>query len=133
MAPRGGSGKVGGEAAGHREGGSNASRHSARGTVGPRVPRRLKSEVFFSSRRRHTRFDCDWSSDVCSSDLDCNTKTMLEKAQKAVMDIDTTSQPKHQHIQPILVESYKKIEALTNRGTTVTGVQIGRASCRERV
>src|SRR2546427_680434 len=24
---------------------------------------------FFSSRRRHTRFDCDWSSDVCSSIL----------------------------------------------------------------
>src|SRR5688572_32794341 len=24
---------------------------------------------FFASRRRHTRFDCDWSSDVCSSDL----------------------------------------------------------------
>src|SRR5205085_5785890 len=27
------------------------------------------SYFFFSSRRRHTRFDCDWSSDVCSSDL----------------------------------------------------------------
>src|SRR5690606_39282895 len=25
---------------------------------------------FFSSRRRHTRFTRDWSSDVCSSDLD---------------------------------------------------------------
>src|SRR5688572_31494472 len=25
---------------------------------------------FFLSRRRHTRFDCDWSSDVCSSDLE---------------------------------------------------------------
>src|SRR2546430_8852220 len=25
--------------------------------------------AFFSSRRRHTIFDCDWSSDVCSSDL----------------------------------------------------------------
>src|SRR2546430_3852022 len=25
-------------------------------------------DFFFSSRRRHTRFDCDWSSDVCSSD-----------------------------------------------------------------
>src|SRR2546430_4016621 len=25
-------------------------------------------DIFFSSRRRHTRFDCDWSSDVCSSD-----------------------------------------------------------------
>src|SRR3989475_7951895 len=42
-------------------------------------PKQLKSGVmpnlsspprfFFSSRRRHTRFDCDWSSDVCSSDL----------------------------------------------------------------
>src|SRR5256886_10349454 len=29
--------------------------------------------LFFSSRRRHTRFDCDWSSDVCSSDLLCGT------------------------------------------------------------
>src|SRR2546427_4133161 len=30
---------------------------------------RLLVFFFFSSRRRHTRFDCDWSSDVCSSDL----------------------------------------------------------------
>src|SRR5260370_5050524 len=35
-------------------------------------PRRLGTVFFFSSRRRHTRFKCDWSSDVCSSDLmDC--------------------------------------------------------------
>src|SRR5690606_40380061 len=27
------------------------------------------SFFFFSSRRRHTRFSRDWSSDVCSSDL----------------------------------------------------------------
>src|SRR2546430_10347299 len=26
-------------------------------------------DLSFSSRRRHTIFDCDWSSDVCSSDL----------------------------------------------------------------
>src|SRR5271156_7030100 len=25
--------------------------------------------IFFSSRRRHTSLTCDWSSDVCSSDL----------------------------------------------------------------
>src|SRR3989338_8449104 len=25
--------------------------------------------IIFSSRRRHTRWNCDWSSDVCSSDL----------------------------------------------------------------
>src|SRR5690606_39417589 len=29
---------------------------------------------FFSSRRRHTRFSRDWSSDVCSSDLDVATR-----------------------------------------------------------
>src|SRR2546430_4489644 len=29
----------------------------------------LRCIFFFSSRRRHTRFDCDWSSDVYSSDL----------------------------------------------------------------
>src|SRR6516164_9978984 len=27
------------------------------------------SAFFFSSRRRHTILNCDWSSDVCSSDL----------------------------------------------------------------
>src|SRR5260370_5220112 len=31
---------------------------------------RVLDFFFFSSRRRHTRFKCDWSSDVCSSDLD---------------------------------------------------------------
>src|SRR5260370_19302169 len=29
---------------------------------------------FFSSRRRHTRFKCDWSSDVCSSDLEAGVE-----------------------------------------------------------
>src|SRR2546430_2413336 len=33
----------------------------------PRSPAPVEF-IFFSSRRRHTRFDCDWSSDVCSSD-----------------------------------------------------------------
>src|SRR5256886_9177883 len=32
---------------------------------------------FFSSRRRHTRFDCDWSSDVCSSDLIYATSSLI--------------------------------------------------------
>src|SRR5215210_5117100 len=30
----------------------------------------LEIFFFFSSRRRHTRYIGDWSSDVCSSDLD---------------------------------------------------------------
>src|SRR2546430_1659323 len=38
---------------------------------------------FFSSRRRHTRFDCDWSSDVCSSDL---ADALIDKlVQKGVL------------------------------------------------
>src|SRR5256886_8180481 len=32
------------------------------------APASAVAVFFFSSRRRHTRFDCDWSSDVCSSD-----------------------------------------------------------------
>src|SRR5256884_3738369 len=34
---------------------------------------------FFSSRRRHTRCSRDWSSDVCSSDLDQLRKKAIEK------------------------------------------------------
>src|SRR5690606_39349658 len=36
---------------------------------------------FFSSRRRHTRFSRDWSSDVCSSDLDDLLDTALDYAR----------------------------------------------------
>src|SRR5690606_40682571 len=31
---------------------------------------------FFSSRRRHTRFSRDWSSDVCSSDLEVTYRNL---------------------------------------------------------
>src|SRR5438034_11191927 len=34
---------------------------------------------FFSSRRRHTRSLCDWSSDVCSSDLGVTQMVKNEK------------------------------------------------------
>src|SRR5688572_31478476 len=34
---------------------------------------------FFSSRRRHTRFDCDWSSDVCSSDLEAHSADEMHR------------------------------------------------------
>src|SRR5256886_1344247 len=53
-----------------------ASDHTHRSALGYRADRRRHKDsprpcvfFFFSSRRRHTRFDCDWSSDVCSSDL----------------------------------------------------------------
>src|SRR6266481_1796491 len=38
---------------------------------------------FFSSRRRHTRWNCDWSSDVCSSDLRREPTVMTSVASAA--------------------------------------------------
>src|SRR5205809_3588168 len=40
---------------------------------------------FFSSRRRHTRCSRDWSSDVCSSDLQCALLLALEREQKRTL------------------------------------------------
>src|SRR5260370_38097707 len=37
---------------------------------------------FFSSRRRHTRFKCDWSSDVCSSELVAGDRAQGHQGQK---------------------------------------------------
>src|SRR5690242_20874646 len=37
---------------------------------------------FFSSRRRHTRLTCDWSSDVCSSDLAHETDRLGGRADE---------------------------------------------------
>src|SRR6185295_9984709 len=47
--------------------------------------------VFFSSRRRHTIYWRDWSSDVCSSDLMENTAPNEEayKGQLVKYDLDT--------------------------------------------
>src|SRR2546430_3907089 len=41
---------------------------------------------FFSSRRRHTRFDCDWSSDVCSSDLPGPLKRDVDAAYVRLLE-----------------------------------------------
>src|SRR5690606_40581489 len=42
---------------------------------------------FFSSRRRHTRFSRDWSSDVCSSDLGM-IEEASEEAIRAHFDVN---------------------------------------------
>src|SRR5438034_4490531 len=43
---------------------------------------------FFSSRRRHTRSLCDWSSDVCSSDL---SSACVRSTRKAIVRITRKS------------------------------------------
>src|SRR5438034_6154211 len=44
-----------------------------------RVCRFTGRHFFFSSRRRHTRSLCDWSSDVCSSDLASSTQSKMSR------------------------------------------------------
>src|SRR5256886_12466832 len=59
---------------------------------------------FFSSRRRHTRFDCDWSSDVCSSDLSqdgSSNDAAAPKTLKATDASDLASQ-----LQSLLGEAF---------------------------
>src|SRR6267143_2563305 len=41
---------------------------------------------FFSSRRRHTRWNCDWSSDVCSSDLPLPSGAQAARAMRLALD-----------------------------------------------
>src|SRR2546421_10251650 len=47
----------------------------------------MYSFFFFSSRRRHTRSDRDWSSDVCSSDLPCSMGTLGRIAHGTSEDV----------------------------------------------
>src|SRR2546430_4220000 len=58
---------------------------------------------FFSSRRRHTRFDCDWSSDVCSSDLAVaacwKPSSLVGVPGKAAVNLDTRSEEHTSELQ----------------------------------
>src|SRR5260370_7455503 len=47
---------------------------------------------FFSSRRRHTRFKCDWSSDVCSSDLVSAAVRARPVAQRAAFEAQISTE-----------------------------------------
>src|SRR5690606_41205566 len=60
--------------------GDHRARQRHRGA--PRAQHRL---FFFSSRRRHTRFSRDWSSDVCSSDLELALKQISEINREVAM------------------------------------------------
>src|SRR2546427_7616514 len=86
---------------------------------------------FFSSRRRHTRFDCDWSSDVCSSDL---ALTLNAERQSEVLQAQLCAQ--NELVRMRLSRQMPPVgdNSLTcEQGGRQLQVQIGRASCRERV
>src|SRR5207249_8288429 len=87
------------------------------GSAGPCDPKGLLSTlgIFFSSRRRHTKSTRDWSSDVCSSDLDA-----LARPGAARDAAGSPPRGSHRDGGAGLVRAAGREE-------------IGRASCRERV
>src|SRR3712207_8031507 len=90
-------------------------------------------DVFFSSRRRHTRYWRDWSSDVCSSDLailgiepdhfDCYATFGETRAAFA----DFARQVAADGTLLVRGDCAASVEAA--RGASA---EVGRASCRER-
>src|SRR5256885_10615982 len=55
-----------------------------------RPPLQTFSVFFFSSRRRHTRLQGDWSSDVCSSDLQFLADVLEARVERPV-ELETTA------------------------------------------
>src|SRR5260370_5648274 len=86
---------------------------------------------FFSSRRRHTRFKCDWSSDVCSSDLceriSVRLSSKLTARGRDVGGADAIPRPVPDQLRRLPDTDSLAIDGQGQRD------QIGRASCRERV
>src|SRR2546430_10953478 len=86
---------------------------------------------FFSSRRRHTRFDCDWSSDVCSSDLDEDPTHWSPVLKAWVLT-------RYEDVKRVCLDSRLSSDRLRPFFATLSSgeaehIKIGRASCRERV
>src|SRR5690606_40878369 len=88
---------------------------------------------FFSSRRRHTRFSRDWSSDVCSSDL-----VVFAFIISTIAGRGTRFEEKNWF--RILIFFFTLAASLLlatlvhpNLNLSALGEEIGRASCRERV
>src|SRR3712207_8430423 len=88
------------------------------------------SFFFFSSRRRHTRYWRDWSSDVCSSDL-----RSLDLQEIDAGELDGIMSNLESATDAPFRKLKEDLDARLERKfgvETVMPWQIGRASCRER-
>src|SRR5256885_11051249 len=89
------------------------------------------SSCFFSSRRRHTRLQGDWSSDVCSSDL----LVLAGRSPVGLAEADVVLEQRlaSYGVQVLREAEVTGLDARQVTVTTPTSVhKIGRASCRER-
>src|SRR6266487_4880954 len=64
---------------------------------------------FFSSRRRHTRWTGDWSSDVCSSDLEGETAKVLREPRRH--DAHAAVDELGDHLDDAVVEELHLVDA----------------------
>src|SRR5256885_9704684 len=88
----------------------------------------LRIVFFFSSRRRHTRLQGDWSSDVCSSDLEQVTKILQVAGGFAPEAADMVRYAIAKKKSDVMV----KAKASFDSGCLASGLtEIGRASCRK--
>src|SRR5262245_64377752 len=90
----------------------------------------LSGCFFFSSRRRHTRCLSDWSSDVCSSDLEERLQT-----QQAVAGVNEPVESRLSDAGAGQIFPALLARQLGELRFEFGGEEheIGRASCRERV
>src|SRR5437764_8712523 len=101
---------------------------------------------FFSSRRRHTRYIGDWSSDVCSSDLPRDGSIVQALQTESIHGsgitfgngalwisstkmADPHDPPRTLKVDP---KTGRTLKSWVTPGSGMYG-KIGRASCRERV
>src|SRR5690349_22009244 len=119
-------------------------RLSSRATVAPPIVRgtlpipiwpvtSLRSWFFFSSRRRHTRSLRDWSSDVCSSDLDVGNNAVKALEGRAAALIANHGLVAIGPRPDKVLHVTALIERTAQISWGARALEIGRASCRERV
>src|SRR5688572_32061274 len=89
-------------------------------------------DFFFSSRRRHTRFDCDWSSDVCSSDLATGRTAELATTRRRTTRRSAELAAARRRSAELATTTGRRSAELTAAATGRRTAEIGRASCRER-
>src|SRR5699024_11901280 len=98
-------------------------------------------DFFFSSRRRHTRSKRDWSSDVCSSDLDYLKKIIHQMVEEGVMreevalgiDVEKIERYFQTPFGQEIIKHQDNLEKEVLFSLMMEAREIGRASCRERV
>src|SRR2546430_2922244 len=83
---------------------------------------------FFSSRRRHTRFDCDWSSDVCSSDLPPRERARAAGRFRMDAGLEYSGRATEFRGYDTLALENAKVAALYREGTSVPPIAAGEAA-----